>query len=252
MTAATPPQARTLQILIDANVNVLITNTRGERYGFDLKNKNFVEEISGARSITREGSLTFIIPHEISGGTYRMSITGKSADPVAANLSMTGPGFVSGVHDLKLSAGQPQNVTLAADGASVSLTANRTGVTPELFITTQSGRDKPSYRFEITADSLVPGKTISLNLDLPNGRLNFKTDDANKTSFSLLMRRTNPGGTRDTFRQHDVSFSRANSYALDFGKWDGKDEACFYETSIGVNDAPCIKLKNESSSAVRP
>src|ERR1700752_2085231 len=101
MTAFSQPQSRTVQIFIDSDADLLFTNSEGQRYGYDFKNKKFVEEISGARTVTREGSLTFVIPYERSAKPYHISVTGRSTVPVDANLSMTGPGFVSGFHNLK-------------------------------------------------------------------------------------------------------------------------------------------------------
>ena len=87
-------------------------------------------------------------------------------------------------------------MSVSSDGTGLSLTASQDGSTPQLYFTTQSGRDKPSYRFELTARSLSPGKTINARLDLAGGRLSFNSDDPRKTSFGVMMRRTNPGGAR--------------------------------------------------------
>ena len=60
------------------------------------------DEIAGVRTITREGSLTFVVLNDKWAGPCQMSVSGKSSVPVPANLSLTGPGFVSGFHDLKI------------------------------------------------------------------------------------------------------------------------------------------------------
>jgi hypothetical protein len=63
-------------------------------------------------------------------------------------------------------------------------------------------------------------------------------------SFTINMRRTNPGGSRDTYSHADVSFSHDNNCRVDFGKWDGKSDVCFYE--VIIRKPPCTALKNEA------
>jgi hypothetical protein len=236
---------RTVQISVDTDASVLIENSDGKRIGLDFTTKKFVNEIPDARSSDRETSSTFILPAEKSGKPYKISVAGKSASAPAAILSMTGPGFIVGFRSLRLSGGQIQKVSISANGSDLSFTAPENGATPQLYLTTQSGRDQPSYRFEIVSPSLSIGKTITVNLDRENGKLYFKSDETKKSSFSVMMRRTNPGGARETYNHQGVSFGSANSYAMDFVQWDGKGDACFYDRCEGCNDRGCTRLKNE-------
>lgn len=100
---------------------------------------------------------------------------------------------------------------------------------------------------EIASPSLSNGKTITVNLDLAGGKIYFKSDEAKKSSFSVMMRRTNPGGARESYIHQNISFGRASSYEMDFGRWDGKGEICFYDRCDGCEAAPCTKLVNESA-----
>lgn len=239
--------ARTVQISLSVDADVLIENSEGKRVGLDFNSRKFVNEISGARVVSSEGSATFILPFEKFDQPYKVTVSGKSATKVDADLTMTGPGFVVGFRSVRLTSGQVQTMTLAANGLHLSLTANQDGPTPQVFMTTQSGRDKPSYRFEITSALLKIGKTITVDLDKDKGRLYFKTNDPGKDSFNATMRRTNPAGTRDLFAHQDISFGQTNSYAMDFGRWDGKGEICFYEVCDICKEKGCTKLRNESS-----
>jgi hypothetical protein len=236
---------RTVQISLDTDANILIEKSDGKRIGFDFTTKTLVNEIPEARSIDREMSSTFVLPYDKTGKPYKVAIAGKPGSAPAAILSMAGPGFIAGVRGLKLSVGQIQRMSISSDGSGISLMTNEDGATPQLFFTTQSGRDKPSYRFEVASPSASRGKTISVNLDLTNGRLYFKSEDTRKIGFSVMMRRTNPGGGRDTYNHQDVSFARSNSYALNFAPWDGKGDACFYEKCAGCDESHCTNLKNE-------
>lgn len=234
-----------MQISVDTEADILIENADGKRIGVDFTTRKFVNEIPDARSIDREASSTFILPLEKSGKPYRISVSGKPGSAPAAILSMTGPGFIVGFRSLRLSVGQIQKVSFSANGSDLSFTAHEKGATPQIYLTTQSGRDQPSYRFEITSPSLSAGKTLTVNLDRESGKLYFKADEEKKISFSVMMRRTNPGGARETYNHQDVSFSPGNAYALDFAKWDGKGDACFYERCAGCDEIKCAKLKNE-------
>lgn len=71
-----------------------------------------------------------------------------------------------------------------------------------------------------------------------------------KGSFAVMMRRTNPGGTRDLFMHKDISFSAKNSYAMDFGEWDRVGDICFYSAGDGetAENKQCTKLRNDNAT----
>ena len=236
---------RTVQISLDTDANVLIENSDGKRIGFDFTTKKFVSEIPDAHNMDRETSSIFILPYDKTGKPYKIAVSGKPASAPDATLSITGPGFIAGVRSLKLSISQIQRIVIGGEGSSIAYLASDNRATPQLFVTTQSGRDKPSYRFEVTPSFLSLGKTMRVNLDLTAGKLYFSSDDGRKSSFEVMMRRTNPGGLRQSFRHQAVSFGRANSYVFDFAQWDGKGEACFHERCAGCDESQCVKLKNE-------
>jgi len=250
--SATPPPAapRTVQILLGADADVLVENSDGKRTGVDFKSGKFVDEIPGARVVSAEASSTYILPFDKSGELYKISISGKSSNPVTGDLSMTGPGFVVGFRGLSLVSRQVQMMGIASNGLHLWLTANQDGLSPQIFLTSQSGRGKPSYRFEVTSSVLEVGKTFTVDLNADKGLVYFKTDSVKKDSFTVMMRRTNPGGTRDVFTHKDISFSAKNSYAMDFGQWDGKSAVCFYVAGDleSAEKKQCTNLENESSS----
>ena len=237
--------SRTVQISLDTEANVLIENSDGKRIGFDFTTKKFVNEIPDAHSLDRETSSIFILPFDKTGKPYKIAVSGRPASAPAATLSITGPGFIAGVRSLKLSVSQTQRIVIGGEGSSISYLASDSGTTPQLFITTQTGRDKPSYRFEVTSSFLSPGKTIKVTLDLASGKLYFNSDDEKKSSFEVMMRRTNPGGVRQIYNHQAVAFGRANNYVFDFAQWDGQGEACFHERCAGCDETQCTKLKNE-------
>jgi hypothetical protein len=245
LTSNNQTASRTVQISLDTDANVLIENSDGKRIGFDFTAKKFVNEIPDAHSLDREASSIFILPFDKTGKPYKIAVSGRPASAPAATVSITGPGFIAGVRSLKLSVNQIQRIEIGGDGSSVSYLASDNGTTPQLFMTTQTGRDKPSYRFEVTSSFLSLGKSIKVLLDLTSGKLYFNSDDGTKSSFEVVMRRTNPGGVRQIYSHQAVAFGRANNYVFDFGQWDGQGEACFHERCAGCDESQCTKLKNE-------
>lgn len=237
----------TVQIFLATEADVLIEDSEGKRIGMDFKSRKFFSEIPEARAIANENSTTFVLPFDNSGKLYRIQVSGKSASHTDADLSMAGPGFVVGFRGLALTSGQVLTMSIGSTGSQLSFTANQDGPIPQLFLTLQSGRGKPSYRFDLTSSFLETGKTITVNLDVEKGRLYFKSDDIKRASFGVKMRRTNPGGTREMFTHQAISFGKTNSYAMDFGRWDGKSEMCFYEWCEVCDLKPCTKLGNEAN-----
>jgi hypothetical protein len=245
--AFAPPgqQPTTVQISINTDADVLITDASGKRIGIDPATHKFVNEIAGAKTIEREGSSTSVLPYPKSVGPYVVMITGKAAGVTEADLSMIGPGFVVGVRKLRLKKDEVQRVELWPTGTNIRVEANEDGSTPQLFLTSQSIRTEPSYRFEVASSFLSRGKSIWVELDNSAGWLTLASNDTKKSSFTVYMRRTNPGGTREVYLQQSVSFGEANSYRMDFGKWDGKSEIRFCQAAGSF--APCTLLKNEAS-----
>ncbi len=239
---------KTVQISIDVEADVIITDHAGKRLGFDRTLRRSVNEIPESRMIEREGATTFVLPYKSVGDLYVVAVYGNSPTVTPANISMAGPGFVVGVRALQLKIDEVQTVDLSPNGKSISLTTGHDGPVPQIFLTTQSERSKPSYRFEVGNSFLSRGKRIWIELNSATGELLLASNETRKTVFTINMRRTNPGGTRDLYTQHDISFGRDNSYSMDFGKWDGKGEIRFCE-GVRLVNAPCTSLKNEAFSS---
>jgi len=235
-----PP--KTVQVSLDVAADVLIEDSSHQRIGVDLKTRKLVNEIPDARTIEREGSLTFVLPFDKAGKPYTVMVMGQAN--TSANLSMTGPGFVVGARKLNLRPGEVEVVTISSNGTSVSIVQSQNGPTPQLFLTSQSDRSQPSYRFEVAASSLSRGQTMTVDLKL-DAVLNFKSTDPNKASLTIAMRRTNPNGTRDTYSNRNVSFEGGNSYTIDFRSWDGKGDISFCRR-ISSDEGRCTLLKNEA------
>jgi hypothetical protein len=218
-----------------------------------------VNEIPASRVVFQKGGLHKNIPPEISlppsnsSKPYTVTVSGKSLKRgVDADLDIEGPGFVVGFRDIMLDPGESLTMSATPDGRELSFTASSDGQTPNVFITSASGRKHPSYFFEIGGIKLSPGKTVTMKLDLEKQKLFFKDNDTKRDAYDVRVTRVNPDGTRDFYEHHDLDLAKkTDNYEMDFSKWDGKGEMCFEEDEEGngFDDNKCVEEKNETKPA---
>ncbi len=144
--------------------------------------------------------------------------------------------------------GETLNTTVSQDGRELSFTASADGETPPVYMTTDSGENKPSYEFEIGGITLEAGKTIFVKLDPDAGLIYFKDNDGEEDKYDVKVSRTNPNGTKNVFEDLDMEVGKNNNYVLNFGAWDGKGDMCVKYDEDGNNsfdDDDCTEIKNE-------
>src|SRR5437870_11663120 len=105
---------------------------------------------------------------------------------------MVGPGFVVGFYGILLDPGENLSMTVSADGHQLAFTSSQDGQTPDIFLTTEAGPNKPSYKFEIGGIKLSPGKTVTMKLDLDKQKLFFKDNDTKRDAYDVLVTRVKP------------------------------------------------------------
>jgi len=238
---------------------MLITDATGKRVGFDFKASKFVDEISGSRVIFERGGLGKNLPPQInlplsnSTRPYTIAISGKSLKRgVTGDVDVEGPGFVVGFDDIRLDPGETLAMTATPDGREISFTASSDGQTPDIFITIESGRKKPTYLFEIGKLKLAAGKTVTMRLDIAKEKLYFKDNDAADNNYDVLVERTNPDGTQNVYEHDGLDLGKkSDNYEMDFSKWDGKGDICFEEDDEGngFEDEECVKEPNQRKPA---
>jgi len=223
----------------------LITNAQGKSLGFDPNKRQLLNEIPEAEIREMPPLPTYLLPSDNSNSPYRIILAGRASTSEArTDLTISGAGFVAGFKDLVIAAGKILTVTFTTDGRRLSLTAGDVDQAPALFTSTQSGRSKPSYAFEIGGARLAQGKTVAVTLDMESQRLYFNDDDLRRDKYSIKIRRTNPDGTKNAFLRQDILFGKADNYMLDFSKWDGITDLCLYVDDMrdGFDKKECIKL----------
>jgi hypothetical protein len=252
---ASPASAELLTFSLNGEGNILITDGTGKRLGFDPQKNQVLNEIPGAQALVIDGGLgldvppTYKIPYEKGGKPFTINVSGKSLkSEVDADMEIDGPGYVVGFDNILLDPGENLTMTVSPDGQQLSFTASQDGQTPDIFITTESGPDKPSYEFKIGGIKLNPGKTVTVTLDLKKEHLYFKDDDTKRDKYDVRVERTNADGTKNYYEHKDLEFGKRDSYEIDFSKWNGKGPLCVIddEEGNGFDDDQCVEEPNEA------
>jgi hypothetical protein len=229
--------------------NLLITDPEGKQVGFDSEQRKELNQISGAETIFDDGGLgadyspVYVLPHNPSAkNPYQIKISGKDLNKETdADLEISLPRLVIGLEDILLDPNEDLTVSVSPDGKSLSFTASADGETPNIFITTESGADKPSYSFEVGGITLDAGKTLTMAVNLENGKVFFKDNDGNEDSYNIHFERTNADGTKIRFDQNKFEMKGNDSFEVDINKWSEKNLPCVKDDddNDGFEDEPC-------------
>lgn len=252
---ASPANADFLTFQLNGEGNILLTDGTGRRLGFDPQKKQTLSEIPGAQVLGLAGGLgldispTYRVPYQKSGKPFTINVSGTSLkSEVDADMEIDGPGFVVGFDGISVDPGENLSMTVSPDGRQLSFTASQDGETPAIFITTESGAEKPSYEFQIGGIQLNSGKTFTVTLDLAKERLYFKDDDPDRDKYDVVVERTNADGTKDYYDHEDMEVGKRDNYELDFRKWNGKGPLCVMDDDEGNGfaDDECVQESNEA------
>jgi len=253
-------EPETLTVSLSGDADLLITDPNGKRIGYDPAKKASFDEIPGALENPIMGEVIdgdeenvdpeFLLPVDAANRKpYRITVSGSELDSEeTSSLEVVGSGFVVGFDDISVDKGETLSMTVAPDGRALSFTASADGETPSVYITTDAGADKPSYEFEIGGITLKGGKTITVRLDPAKGVIYFQDDDGDEDKYDVTVSRTNPNGKVDVFEEFDLDIGDDNTYALNFGAWDGKGSMCFEDDDDedgSFDDEQCEEVENE-------
>jgi hypothetical protein len=187
---------------------------------------------------------------------YTITVGGKGiSSEVDADMEMTGPGFLVGFEGLLVDPGETMFMTISPNGRELSFTASADGETPSVFITVATGKNRPSYEFDIGGIRLAAGKTVTMKLDLEKEKLYFNDNDPDRDPYDVYVTRTNPDGTRNYYENDNLDLAKkSDNYEMDFSKWDGKGDMCFEEDDEGngFEDEECTEEPNEKKPPARP
>jgi hypothetical protein len=116
--------------------DVLITNARGQRIGYDPATGQMVNEIPDAHVVYLRGvhGPKYWIPLGEAGEVYSVAVSGANISAqVETDLVMVGPGYVVGFEDIQLQPSQTLRVSMSADGRQLVFEEGQTAPSPQVF-----------------------------------------------------------------------------------------------------------------------
>ena len=116
--------------------DLLITNSRGQRIGYDPATGQMVNEIPGAHVVYLRGvsGPKYWIPLGEAGETYGVTVSGENISAqVNTDLVMVGPGYVVGFEDIPLRQSQSLRMSLSADGRELAFEEGQLEKAPRMF-----------------------------------------------------------------------------------------------------------------------
>ena len=110
--------------------------------------------------------------------------------------------------------------------------------------------ENPEYDEDLTADDMIRMfGAENVCIDPDKGMIYFEDDDGDEDKYDVRVSRTSPNGKEEVFEEFDLDIGDDNSYALNFGAWDGKGKMCFKDDDDSYEDEECEEVEDEEPSA---
>jgi hypothetical protein len=115
--------------------NLLITNARGQRIGYDPATRQMVNEIPDAHVVYLRGvHVKYWIPLGEAGEVYSVTVSGANISAqVETDLVMVGPGYVVGFEGIQLQPSQTLRMSMSADGRQLVFDEGQATPSPQVF-----------------------------------------------------------------------------------------------------------------------
>jgi hypothetical protein len=135
-TAPFAANASAVEFFMTNGGDLLITNSRGQRIGYDPATGQMVNEIPDAHVVYLRGvsGPKYWIPLGEAGETYGVTVSGENISAqVNTDLVMVGPGYVVGFEDIPLQPSQALRMSLSADGRELAFEEGQLERAPKPF-----------------------------------------------------------------------------------------------------------------------
>lgn len=249
---ATAP--RHVQIWLDGNASLLITDTMGRRIGRVEANK-FVNEIpgaeiqpqydGGAKPLEKWREPVYDIP---TGLNFTIKVDGtwlKSAD--SQDVTMIGPGYDLAVEGMWLDPGEQDYIDVATVRNDIYRLTYRTDYneTPDIIMGKES--EPADYEFVLRGAQMQPGGKLNAELDMKKSRFTLNTIGNNESGkYELLIHRIDDNGEQ-FFGNKDVGLRPNDSAYLDFLDWKGIGKSMYLKIDHGSKGTidETVELKSQ-------
>ncbi|MCL4303694.1 MAG: VCBS repeat-containing protein [Anaerolineae bacterium] len=244
---------------------LLVTNSAGQRVGYDPATGQFVNQIPGAEMSTPFNGLELNIPPVIRvpvSGTYSLKVMNTNNTfgntEAEADLQITSPGLVVILEGLKIDSAEPDQSTpvgpfetmsagfdYANKAISFQSSANdRETPVLSMGINTTGGK---SYLFDLSGLQLAQGKTVEMSFDPATEKLSFSDDDTSQAqTYNLSATQILTDGNKNTFQQNNLTGGSGPGATVDFGTWDGVSQPTIEMITATGNNIylPILKKSN--------
>jgi len=210
-----------IDLRIEGEMNLLVTDSLGRKTGYE--NGVWINEIPDAYENILKASYNLnqsglVLP---ANNTYTITLDGQYlSEAEAASLSQFGPGFAIILDDLIMSPGGQSSLTIAPDGAQVSLQSGEDQSATSLSMTRDD--EQTSTEFQIAQAEVSAGETLSLTADDGSGAMIFQNGELASTTYRASINRSSESG-RELFLAKDLSAAPGETYAFDTASWFGPE-----------------------------
>jgi hypothetical protein len=129
--------ATQIEFFLTNGGDMLITNTRGQRIGYDAATGQMLNEIPDAHVVYLKGvsSPKYVLPMQEADKLYDITVSGQTiAEAVDTNLVVVGPGYVAGFEHIQLDPDQDLRMSIRSDGTRLTFKEGQTAPAPQAFI----------------------------------------------------------------------------------------------------------------------
>ena len=233
---------------------ILVTNSAGQRVGYDPDTGEYVNEIPGAELERFPLGMGLNIPPIIrvpAGDVYDIQVMNTDNafgnTEAEADFYATSSGFVVGfegllidsetveptleTHSLQSQASsalaaafETMNLSFDDGNKTVSFQASANdSETPALVLAINDPAGGPGFIFKISGMGLAPGTKVDMSFDVETKKLTFSdNDDSQNNTYDLSIERINADGSIDTYEDTDVTSGTGDGATVDFSDWDGE------------------------------
>jgi hypothetical protein len=128
--------ASAVEFFLTNGGDLLVTNTQGQRIGYDPLTGQMVNEIPAAHVVYLRGvrGPKYWIPLGEAGEVYGVTVSGGNiSEQHDTDLVMVGPGYVVGFEDMQLQPGQTLRMSMSADGRQLVFEEGQAVPAPNVF-----------------------------------------------------------------------------------------------------------------------
>jgi hypothetical protein len=251
---------RYLQIWLDGNASLLITDVLGRRIG-RVEAKKFVNEIPGAKiehpmdvgakAPEKYRQPIYYIPASLN---FTIKVDGAWLNGQGQDeeyVTMIGPGYDLVVEGLLLDPGEHDYIDVATVGKEDYRLTYRTNYTdsPDLII----GKDTEpaSYEFMARGDKVEPEGNFSVELDMNRGMFIINPrGNSEADQFELLMHRIDDYGEQ-FFGAKNISLNSTDMVFLNFLDWEEDGQKMYLTIDHGNTGIPSERVEMENNTEFR-